>query len=53
VTYVSNIYKYYIAYTLVQGEYLNRLETKKTLTRPPVPGKPGTSSRNGSTTSRH
>jgi membrane-bound lytic murein transglycosylase MltF len=32
VTYVSNIYKYYIAYTLVQGEYLKRLETMKTLT---------------------
>jgi membrane-bound lytic murein transglycosylase MltF len=32
VTYVSNIYKYYIAYTLVQGEYLKRLETKKALT---------------------
>ena len=31
VTYVSNIYKYYIAYTLVQGEYLKRLETKKSL----------------------
>jgi membrane-bound lytic murein transglycosylase MltF len=29
VTYVSNIYKYYIAYTLVQGEYLGRLQTKK------------------------
>jgi membrane-bound lytic murein transglycosylase MltF len=34
VTYVSNIYKYYIAYTLVQGEYLQRLETKKALTGP-------------------
>jgi hypothetical protein len=32
VTYVSNIYKYYIAYTLVQGEYMKRLETKKALT---------------------
>jgi membrane-bound lytic murein transglycosylase MltF len=32
VTYVSNIYKYYVAYTLVQGEYLERLETKKSLT---------------------
>jgi hypothetical protein len=32
VTYVSNIYKYYIAYTLVQGEYLKRLDTKKALT---------------------
>jgi membrane-bound lytic murein transglycosylase MltF len=31
VTYVSNIYKYYIAYTLVQREYLTRLETKKAL----------------------
>jgi membrane-bound lytic murein transglycosylase MltF len=24
VTYVSNIYKYYVAYLLVQGEYLQR-----------------------------
>jgi membrane-bound lytic murein transglycosylase MltF len=31
VTYVSNIYKYYVAYTLVQGEHLKRLETKKSL----------------------
>jgi membrane-bound lytic murein transglycosylase MltF len=37
VTYVSNIYKYYVAYTLVQGEYLERLETKKALTKPPSP----------------
>jgi membrane-bound lytic murein transglycosylase MltF len=37
VTYVSNIYKYYVAYTLVQGEYLERLETKKALTRPRAP----------------
>jgi membrane-bound lytic murein transglycosylase MltF len=29
VTYVSNIYKYYVAYTLVQGEYLERLEARK------------------------
>jgi membrane-bound lytic murein transglycosylase MltF len=31
VTYVSNIYKYYVAYLLVQGEYLQRrdLKTKK------------------------
>jgi membrane-bound lytic murein transglycosylase MltF len=28
VTYVSNIYKYYVAYTLVQGEYLERLESR-------------------------
>ena len=34
VTYVSNIYKYYIAYTLVQGEYLERMQTKKAFTRP-------------------
>ena len=31
VTYVSNIYKYYIAYRLVQGEYLEREATKKSL----------------------
>jgi membrane-bound lytic murein transglycosylase MltF len=37
VTYVSNIYKYYIAYTLVQGEYLKRLETKKALTGQGLP----------------
>jgi hypothetical protein len=37
VTYVSNIYKYYVAYALVQGEYLERLETKKALTRPRAP----------------
>jgi membrane-bound lytic murein transglycosylase MltF len=29
VTYVSNIYKYYVAYLLVQGEYLQRRELKK------------------------
>jgi membrane-bound lytic murein transglycosylase MltF len=36
VTYVSNIYKYYIAYRLVQGEYLEREAAKKSLreTRP-------------------
>jgi membrane-bound lytic murein transglycosylase MltF len=28
VTYVSNIYKYYVAYLLVQGEYLQRRELK-------------------------
>jgi membrane-bound lytic murein transglycosylase MltF len=37
VNYVSNIYKYYVAYTLVQGEYLERLETKKSLTPPRAP----------------
>jgi membrane-bound lytic murein transglycosylase MltF len=37
VTYVSNIYKYYVAYTLVQGEHLDRLETKRALTRSPRP----------------
>jgi membrane-bound lytic murein transglycosylase MltF len=31
VTYVSNIYKYYIAYRLVQGEYLEREAAKKSL----------------------
>jgi membrane-bound lytic murein transglycosylase MltF len=31
VTYVSNIYKYYVSYLLIQGEYLQRrtLMTKK------------------------
>jgi membrane-bound lytic murein transglycosylase MltF len=29
VTYVSNIYKYYVAYTLTQGEYLERMEARK------------------------
>jgi membrane-bound lytic murein transglycosylase MltF len=28
-TYVSNIYKYYVAYLLVQGEYLQRRELKQ------------------------
>jgi hypothetical protein len=28
---VSNIYKYYVAYTLVQGEYLERMEARKQL----------------------
>jgi membrane-bound lytic murein transglycosylase MltF len=31
VTYVSNIYKYYVAYTLTQGEYLERMEARKQL----------------------
>ena len=34
VTYVSNIYKYYIAYRLVQGEYLEREAEKKRLGAP-------------------
>jgi len=29
VTYVSNIYKYYVAYLLIQGEYLQRRELKR------------------------
>ena len=29
VTYVSNIYKYYVTYLLVQGEYIQRRELKK------------------------
>jgi membrane-bound lytic murein transglycosylase MltF len=29
VTYVSNIYKYYVAYLLIQGEYLQRRDLKK------------------------
>ncbi len=36
VTYVSNIYKYYIAYTLVQKEYLERQQARKALM--PGPG---------------
>jgi membrane-bound lytic murein transglycosylase MltF len=36
VTYVSNIYKYFVAYTLVQGEHLDRLETKKALGQSPA-----------------
>ena len=29
VTYVSNIYKYYVAYLLIQGEYIQRRELRK------------------------
>ena len=29
VTYVSNIYKYYVTYLLIQGEYMQRRELKK------------------------
>ena len=29
VTYVSNIYKYYVTYLLIQGEYIQRRELKK------------------------
>jgi membrane-bound lytic murein transglycosylase MltF len=36
VTYVGNIYKYYVAYTLVQGEYIERRELKKKLATPTV-----------------
>jgi membrane-bound lytic murein transglycosylase MltF len=32
VTYVSNIYKYYVAYALVQGEYHERIAAKQELT---------------------
>ena len=28
-TYVSNIYKYYVSYLLVQGEYIQRRDLKK------------------------
>jgi membrane-bound lytic murein transglycosylase MltF len=35
VTYVSNIYKYYVSYLLIQGEYLQRRELKK---KPAGPG---------------
>jgi membrane-bound lytic murein transglycosylase MltF len=34
VTYVSNIYKYYVTYLLIQGEYIQRRDLKKT-TGPP------------------
>jgi membrane-bound lytic murein transglycosylase MltF len=34
VTYVGNIYKYYIAYRLVQAEYLEREAEKKRLGAP-------------------
>jgi membrane-bound lytic murein transglycosylase MltF len=34
VTYVSNIYKYYVSYLLVQGEYVQRRELKKKATSP-------------------
>ena len=30
VTYVSNIFKYYVSYLLVQGEYINRRNARKT-----------------------
>ena len=33
VTYVSNIYKYYVSYLLVQGQYIQRRELKK---KPPA-----------------
>jgi membrane-bound lytic murein transglycosylase MltF len=33
VTYVGNIYKYYVAYLLIQGEYVQRRDLKKTLPR--------------------
>jgi hypothetical protein len=29
VTYVSNIYKYYVTYLLIQGEYIERQALKK------------------------
>lgn len=32
VTYVSNIYKYYVSYLLIQGEYIERRDLKKTAT---------------------
>ena len=28
-TYVSNIYKYYVSYLLIQGEYLQRRDLRK------------------------
>ena len=33
VTYVSNIYKYYVSYLLIQGEYIHRRELKKSSSR--------------------
>jgi len=35
VTYVSNIYKYYVTYLLIQGEYLQRQQLKKKATTGP------------------
>ena len=32
VTYVSNIYKYYVTYLLIQGEYIQRRELKRKTT---------------------
>ena len=29
VTYVSNIYKYYVTYLLIQGEYIQRRDLKR------------------------
>jgi membrane-bound lytic murein transglycosylase MltF len=37
VTYVSNIYKYYVSYLLVQGEYVQRRDLKKKAAAPSVP----------------
>ena len=34
VTYVSNIYKYYVSYLLIQGEYIQRRELKSRSTKP-------------------
>jgi membrane-bound lytic murein transglycosylase MltF len=34
VTYVSNIYKYYVSYLLIQGEYIQRRELKNKVTKP-------------------
>jgi membrane-bound lytic murein transglycosylase MltF len=36
VTYVSNIYKYYVAYALVRGEYRERIEARQRLTAAPA-----------------
>ena len=33
VTYVSNIYKYYVSYLLIQGEYIQRRDLKKSSSR--------------------
>jgi membrane-bound lytic murein transglycosylase MltF len=34
VTYVSNIYKYYVTYLLIQGEYIERQNLRKARTKP-------------------
>jgi membrane-bound lytic murein transglycosylase MltF len=38
VAYVSNIYKYYVAYTLVQGEHIERMQARKQFLAQSRPG---------------